>query len=116
LAFGVVHPGPRIRPISILYKSTARGVFHTIKTRQKSDDFEAPDAINWPTLFFFWGKVILTVIAHCALLYGIGEQLFGLQQLVRPDRERTAATRASRKSSPRSRRNRIDKLRREFVR
>ena len=58
--------------------------FHTIKTRQKSDDFEAPGAINWPTLFFFWDKVILTVIAYCALLYRIGEQLFGLQRSVRP--------------------------------
>ena len=92
------------------------GRFHTIKTRQKSDDFEAPDAINWPTPFFFWGKIILTVIADCALLYSIGEQLLGLQRLVRPHWRQTAATRASRKSLPRSRRNRIDKLRREFVR
>jgi hypothetical protein len=51
------------------------------QTRQTSDDFEAPGAINWPTLFFFWGKVILTVIAYCALLYRIGEQLFGLQAI-----------------------------------
>ena len=49
-----------------------------------SDDFEAPDATTWPTLFFFWGKVILTVVAYWALLYSIGEQLFGLQRSVRP--------------------------------
>jgi hypothetical protein len=59
------------------YKSAAWGVFHTLKARQNSDDFEAPDAINWPTLLFFWGKVILTVLAYCALLYDIGAQLFG---------------------------------------
>jgi hypothetical protein len=56
--------------------------FRHRQTRQTSDDFEAPGAINWPTLFFFWGKVILTVIAYCALLYRIGEQLFSLQRSV----------------------------------
>src|SRR5437588_4461531 len=85
------------------YKCAAWGVSPTLKARQNSDDFEAPDAINWPTLFFFWGKVIFTVIAYCALLYRIGEQLFGLQRSVRPHWGRAAATRASRKSWPRSR-------------
>jgi len=60
--------------------------------------------------------VILSVIAYCALLYSIGEQLFGLQRLVRPHWGWTAATRASRKSWPRPRGNRIDKLKTEFVR
>ena len=58
------------------YKSAARGIYHTLKAHQKSDDFEAPDAINWTTLFFFWGKVIFTVIAYYALLYDIGSKLF----------------------------------------
>jgi hypothetical protein len=58
------------------YKSAAWAIFHRLKEREKSDDFEAPDAINWPTLGFFWGKVGLTVIGYGALLYIIGKQLF----------------------------------------
>jgi len=58
------------------YKSAAWGIFHRLKERQKADEFEAPDAINWPTLVFFWGKVGLTVIGYSALLYIIGKQIF----------------------------------------
>ena len=57
------------------YKSAAWAIFHTIKDRKKDDTSDAPDAINWPTLFFFWGKVILTVVAYCALSYGVSQQL-----------------------------------------
>src|SRR3989442_3973722 len=41
------------------YKSAAWAIFHRIQERNKNENFEAPDAINWPTLGFFWGKVIL---------------------------------------------------------
>jgi hypothetical protein len=57
------------------YKSAAWGILHTIKERQKIDDFQAPGAINWPTLFFFWGKVAFIVIAYCMLIYAIAKQL-----------------------------------------
>jgi hypothetical protein len=58
------------------YKSAAWGIFHRLKERAKVDNFEAPDAINWLTLIFFWGKVFLTVVGYGTLLYIIGKQLF----------------------------------------
>jgi hypothetical protein len=62
-------------PARYTYKSAAWAILHRSKERKKIDTFEAPDPINWPTLVFFWGKVICTVIGYGALLYIIGTQL-----------------------------------------
>jgi hypothetical protein len=35
----------------------------------------APNAINWLSLFFFWGKTIFTVAAYCLLIVYIAQFL-----------------------------------------
>ena len=57
------------------YKAAAWGIFHRVMELQKLHEFKAPPAINWPTLFFFWGKVVFTVIAYFMLFYAISKQL-----------------------------------------
>jgi len=65
LAFDLLH---------YAYKSAAWGILHRLKEKQKADPFDAPDAINWSTLVFFWGKVALTSAAYSCLLYGVAKQ------------------------------------------
>lgn len=60
------------------YSSLAWGVFNRLKEKQDvADDevFHAPPAINWPTLFFFWGKVLFTIAGYAILLSALGAQL-----------------------------------------
>lgn len=39
-----------------------------LKENNGSGDFEAPKQINWPTLTFFWLKIILMAIAYALLI------------------------------------------------
>jgi hypothetical protein len=60
------------------YKSAAWGIFNRLKELQGTppeQEFHAPAAINWPSLFFFWSKVILTALAYVILICIIGKQL-----------------------------------------
>ena len=57
------------------YASAAWGIFHRLQEKKLKDDpqravveIHAPDAINWLSLFFFWGKTIFTVAAYCFLI------------------------------------------------
>jgi hypothetical protein len=57
------------------YASAAWGIFHRLEEKKLKDDAEratveihAPNAINWLSLFFFWGKTIFTVAAYCFLI------------------------------------------------
>src|SRR6266566_4012553 len=54
------------------YQSLAWGMFNRIKEKQKvpaDATFEAPRHINWTALFFFWGKVILTIAGYVIVLW-----------------------------------------------
>ncbi len=60
------------------YASCAWGLFHRKKeiTETREDEIiAAPRTINWPTIFFFWGKAVLCVIAYLILIFHIGKQL-----------------------------------------
>jgi hypothetical protein len=60
------------------YKAAAWGIYNRIKERQNiaaDKQFKAPPLINWPAIFFFWTKVLLTVAAYTSLLYIIGRQM-----------------------------------------
>ena len=58
------------------YKAAAWGILHRVMEVKKVPEFSAPAAINWPTLIFFWGKVVFTVIAYFMLFYAISGELF----------------------------------------
>jgi len=60
------------------YASAVWGIFH--RRREKSgtregDEFGAPAKINVPTIVFFWGKAVATVVAYTLALYYISTQL-----------------------------------------
>jgi hypothetical protein len=54
------------------YAAAAWGIFSRIKERSGEAEFLAPAWINWPTICFFWGKMItvgvgFTIIARFLL-------------------------------------------------
>lgn len=46
----------------------ARGISFT-------DDFQAPDQINWPTLIFFWMKLTVLSIAYGIMIASVFQEL-----------------------------------------
>ena|SRR2546430_13063717 len=61
------------------YASAAWGIFHRKKEKaikhDQDKEFRAPASINHLTLFFFWGKTVLTVIAYFFLVSYIAHYL-----------------------------------------
>ena len=61
------------------YASAAWGIFHRVKEKQLHNDenaqFLAPDAINWLSNIFFWGKALLTIAAYILLVIYIAHYL-----------------------------------------
>ena len=54
------------------------GLYHRIKEYQNTkedDDFIAPRIINWPTIFFFWGKILLISKAYYLILNYLMQQV-----------------------------------------
>jgi hypothetical protein len=61
-----------------LYASLAWSILHRIKERAgvtNEQVFKAPAAINWPSVFLFYGKVTLTIIGFALLITYIAKQL-----------------------------------------
>jgi len=53
------------------YAAIAWGSFHRhkeVSDTSETDEFLAPAWINWPSLVFFWGKVLACVIGHLVLV------------------------------------------------
>ncbi len=60
------------------YASCAWGIFHRVKERtdtREEEEFMAPSAINWPTLLFFWTKVVLAAVGYGILTIYIAKAL-----------------------------------------
>jgi hypothetical protein len=63
------------------YASAAWGIFHRVQEKKLQNEnnlegeIHAPDAINWVSLVFFWGKTILSVAAYCFLVTYIARYL-----------------------------------------
>lgn len=78
-AFGLYVLGLGFDLLQYAYASLAWGIFNGLKEKQqtpKDEEFQAPRAINWPTLFLFWGKVILTTGGYLILLVVLGSQIW----------------------------------------
>jgi hypothetical protein len=48
------------------------GIYHRLKEREEiseTDQFTAPPWINWPAIFFFWGKITAMAAAYGLLLW-----------------------------------------------
>ena len=70
--------------LQYVYGALAWGIFHRVKERgfQKGEseedlprpDIEAPDWINWPSLFFFWSKIVAILWAYMILLTYLGSR------------------------------------------
>lgn len=59
-----------------IYASAAWGIFHRVNEMRNGVDYEdeivAPSSINWPTIVFFWGKLISLIFGYYALIhYGL---------------------------------------------
>lgn len=53
------------------WSTAAWGGFARLKELQPGAhdaDFDAPNWLNWPSLLFFWCKVVSTVAAYCLIL------------------------------------------------
>ncbi len=63
--------------LQYFWASGVWGAFGRIKERQvqKSDDFLAPPWLNYPTNVFFWGKLILVVVAYLLLAVALASRL-----------------------------------------
>jgi len=47
------------------------GVYHRVKEKRKTSqetEFDAPKQINWLTLFFFWSKAIMMIVAYVFII------------------------------------------------
>jgi hypothetical protein len=46
------------------------GIYNRVTEQRIKEDteFAAPRQINWPTLFFFWSKTVVMVIAYLLIL------------------------------------------------
>ena len=43
--------------------------------RSQEEEFEAPPAMNWPALFFFWGKVAFLALAYVQLSLFVAQSI-----------------------------------------
>jgi hypothetical protein len=59
------------------WASGAWGIFNRIKeqTVKENADFEAPPWLNYPTLTFFWGKLVLVAAAYALLGVALASRL-----------------------------------------
>lgn len=57
--------------LQCVYGAAVWGAFHNRKARELEFDeevsFTVPAIINWPTNFFFWGKLLLIALAYAYL-------------------------------------------------
>lgn len=52
------------------YASLAWGIYHRKKEKENSSpdyEFGAPAKINWPSIFFFWAKVVAVIFGYIYL-------------------------------------------------
>lgn len=71
--------------LQYVYASSAWGIFHRFKEKERdnkeargiafTDDFQAPDQINWPTLIFFWMKLTVLSIAYGIMIASVFQEL-----------------------------------------
>ena len=64
-----------------VYAAAAWGIFHRVLEHNKisqDKEFMAPATINWPTLFFFWVKLITVVAAYILLILNLVRRLQAL--------------------------------------
>lgn len=71
--------------LQYVYASSAWGIFHRFKENERdnqeargiafTDEFQAPDQINWPTLIFFWMKLGVLSVAYWILIVGLFQEL-----------------------------------------
>lgn len=66
--------------LQYVWGAASWGIFrrrHEKRIRQKleSDNFLAPSWMNWPTLFFFWTKLIAVVVAYAFLGVALNNRL-----------------------------------------
>lgn len=57
--------------LQYVYGTLAWGIYNGVKERQGTsvdDEFTAPRPINWPTIVFFWLKVVATLVAYRYIL------------------------------------------------
>jgi hypothetical protein len=45
------------------------------QNRPEEERFYVPPWMNWPTVTFFWGKIIMTAIAYVLILFFLKDQL-----------------------------------------
>ena len=54
------------------------GIYHKLKDRAgtaENANFDAPRYINWPTLFFFWAKTTVIIVAYAFLIPFLASRL-----------------------------------------
>lgn len=55
------------------WASAVWGIFHRHKEKTlkncEDTEFLAPAWINWPSIFFFWSKIILSILGYAVLLF-----------------------------------------------
>lgn len=71
--------------LQYVYASSAWGIFHRFKENERdnkeargiafTDEFQAPDQINWPTLIFFWMKLGVLSVAYWILIVSLFQEL-----------------------------------------
>lgn len=59
------------------WASAAWGIFNRVKEREvkETTEFEAPPWLNYPTLVFFWGKLLLVAFAYVLLGIALASRL-----------------------------------------
>jgi hypothetical protein len=72
--------------LQYLVAGASWGIFQRVKERQLTqarvngeaieEDFEAPDWINWPTIFFYWSKMVAMATAYFYILTFLVRRLF----------------------------------------
>jgi len=63
--------GLAIDLLQYIYGTIAWGILHRLKEKagvEEAKNFRAPKRINYPTIFLFWLKVIVMIIAYYFLL------------------------------------------------
>ena len=71
--------------LQYVYASAAWGIFHRFKEKKRdnkeargiafTDEFQAPDQINWPTLIFFWMKLGVLSVAYWIMIVSLFHEL-----------------------------------------
>lgn len=61
-----------------VYKTILFGIYnrlYEVKNVSEKANFKAPIVINWPTLLFFWAKVMFAILSYISLLKYVGGNL-----------------------------------------